>query len=207
LDYLNYTPIAGGAELRFAHLTPYDVFGDPATPGTNGYVPHERKRQKAALVANFEEWIRPELPPEDQLREKLRLVREFDREQFNRLDTFLEWLKRPESQAQKTLLAQSWQKANPGDAMPEIDDADRDAIFWQLVAPFGIRQAEPDEPDAVGKVKPVDTSTYGDGGAPANPTAPLTYPVTEPGTISGTTTDLTPPVPADPNVTGGAISA
>ncbi len=165
-----------GAEHSFAHLTLYDIFGDPKKSEINGFVPLYRKRLKSEALENMKLAGL----------EKFEIAAElngFDKHHRNRdpMEAFIEFIKEaPEAAAE--LVKKSYATANNGAALPESLSGDVAAICWRLLEPFGITPS-PDK-------KPADesnkTSTYGDGGNDSpNPTAPLTYSTTVGGELTG----------------------
>lgn len=165
--------VAGVGELRFAHLDLYDVFGDPAKPETNGFVPTDRRRKRRQLIEDLTD------AGVDQL-QRLAELAEFSRKELGLAD-FLDYLAAPTATAAVVRFA--YAKANPDKAMPALPPGAESDVLWALLAPLGIlpRKAAADE----------SSQTYGDGGGdPANPQIPPTYSATPSetaGTDGGTT--------------------
>lgn len=153
--------IEGVGELRFAHLTLTDVFGDADKPETNGFIPLHRERLKRKLRKNLDDlgYSRDE---------KLSYLDGFDGKTLD-LSDFVKFMEEPTASA--SLVKFAWRGANGDSPMPALPPDDETAIVWKLVAPLGIRpkqQADADAPPPPG---------YGEEGAPqANPPIPPTYP-------------------------------
>jgi hypothetical protein len=175
LDTFTHTT-GDGAEHRFAHLSLYDVFGDPAKPEANGFVPLYRKRLKADVLENLR----------SSGLEKFEIAAElngFDKHHRNRdpMEAFLEFLKEaPEAGA--NIVKRAYATANAATMMPELPRGTIDEVCWRLLEPFGISPTPANEVvDSASK-----SATYGDGGPDLpNPQAPLTYSTVSPSVTVG----------------------
>jgi hypothetical protein len=153
--------IDGVGELRFAHLTVYDVFGDPDKPEANGFIPLHRERLKRKLRKNLDalDYSRDE---------KLSYLDGFDRKTLD-LNDFIQYMEEPTSSAE--LVRFAWRGANDDKPLPPIPPDDETAVVWKLVAPLGIRPKKPAEnPDA-----PPPPGYGEEGGQAENPPIPPTY--------------------------------
>lgn len=175
---------AEGVDHRFAHLTVYDIYGDPKKPvdpkdpKPNGIVPGYRKRLKLQLLETLN---MAGFTPDQVV---IELVG-FDKQPVS-FDTFLEFLDTPTGRTET--VGYAWDLANPGVPQPKLSAADWQAVRAKLFDALGIEFSEPAA--AAEGAKP-STATYGDGADSPNPQPPLTYTetapttVTEPGTVGG----------------------
>lgn len=164
-----------GAEHRFAHLTLYDVFGDPKKSEVNGFVPLYRKRLKAEALENMR------VAGLDKF-EITTELNGFDKHHKSRdpMEAFVEFLREaPEAAAE--VVRHAYATANSGATLPETAGPIVGDVCWRLLEPFGITP-NPDKP-----ANPTDKSaTYGDGGTDdPNPKPPLTYSTTVGGESTG----------------------
>lgn len=175
---------ASGEALRFAHLTLYDVYGDPRNPKPNGIVPGYRRRLLNQLIADLDDVGAT-------VDQKLAEVAGFNGAHGDGRKLFHRLIDEPAGKTE--VIDFAWGAANPGRDRPVLATPDFDAVRDALFRPFGIGfTAAADEGEAAGADAADKSATYGDGGADGpNAVTPETYsatetaPLTEPGTING----------------------
>lgn len=163
MEYLIVTT-ADGRELKFSHLSLYDIFGNPQNPDARGYVYTFHKSQRLEL--------------RDTLRESgmdtdgiAQTMVEFNKKYPLDTDRFTAMLSDPIWRA--FVIEDRWRKANADAAYPDnltVDDAVaiREGLFNPLNISF--KEKQDIAPPAF-----TDTSTFGDGGATPNPQVPPTF--------------------------------
>ena len=162
-----------GAEHRFAHLTLYDVFGDPNKPEINGFVPSYRKRLKSELIDNLKTSVESGFIDKEQ---GLVELQNFDAHHKKRdpLKSFLEYIQESPDAA-GAMVRHAYAKANDNAKLPDgLPPGFVDDVCWMLLEPFGIT-AKTDAPDTL---PGSSSATYGDGTEDPNPKPPLTYSAT-----------------------------
>lgn len=156
-----------GKDYTFAHLTVYDIYGDPKRDEVNGLLPLYRRSQKREIIDTMK---MAGATTQDIITELAGVVAEPITS-----ETFVKFLNSPTGRQQ--LIEYCWDKANKGTPLPTLDILDWKEVIDKLLAPFGISFGGKDEPvESVSDTpKPEDMSTYGDGGPDPNCKAPETY--------------------------------
>lgn len=175
-----FTHPYNGADLKFAHLTVYDLFGDPTNPELNGFVPIYRKRCKSQLLENMKT---VGLPMEQQLAELIG----FDNQPVG-MNTFLKYVG-GDAKALIEVVSFSYKAANGKDILP-LPEKFLNEVMWMILAPMDIFPTPPEDANDP-EPKGDDSATFGDGGAEPDPLKiPPTFSAT-PGVDSALTTETT----------------
>ena len=177
MEFITHT-LASGAELRFASLTLYDIFGNPKDSKPNGIIPGYRRTLKSQLLETLK-------MAEASMEQIVSELANFDKSPAS-FDTLIEFVNTPTGVT--AIIDHAWALANPGAEHPPFAgefNAIRDKVFDPIGLVFNVTK------DADAGDKETSTATYGDGSADPNPTTPPTY-------------SATPDAPAGPMNTSSA---